>query len=39
MADGRKGARCVAPANKLSDDERACILALVNSLEFASVAA
>jgi transposase InsO family protein len=36
MKDGRKGARRVAPANKLSDEERARILALVNSPEFAS---
>ncbi len=34
--DGRKGARRAAPANKLSADERAQILALVNSPEFAS---
>ena len=36
MQDGRKNARSVAPANKLSDEERARILALVNSAEFAS---
>jgi putative transposase len=36
MEDGRKGARRAAPANKLSDEERARILALVNSPEFAS---
>ncbi|GAC1605457.1 MAG: hypothetical protein NVS3B3_03380 [Aquirhabdus sp.] len=34
--DRRKGARRAAPANKLSADERAQILALVNSPEFAS---
>ena len=34
--DGRKGALRAAPANKLSDDERARIPALVNSPEFAS---
>ena len=34
--DGRKGARQMPPANKLSDKERAHILALVNSAEFAS---
>lgn len=34
--DGRKNASRVAPANKLSDEERARILALVNSAEFAS---
>jgi putative transposase len=31
MEDGRKGARRAAPANKLSEEERARILALVNS--------
>lgn len=36
MADGRKEARRIAPANKLSDEERARILTLVNSPEFAS---
>jgi transposase InsO family protein len=36
MADGRKGAQRAAPANKLSDEERGRILALVNSPEFAS---
>jgi transposase InsO family protein len=36
MKDGRKGARRAAPVNKLSDEERARILALVNSPEFAS---
>lgn len=36
MVDGRKGARRAAPANKLSDEERGRILALVNSPEFAS---
>ena len=36
MKDGRKGAQRAAPANKLSDEERARILALVNSPEFAS---
>ena len=35
-ADGRKGSRRIAPANKLSDDERQQILAVVNSPEFAS---
>lgn len=34
--DGRKDARRVAPANKLSEEERARILVLVNSAEFAS---
>jgi putative transposase len=36
MKDGRTGARRAAPANKLTDEERARILALVNSPEFAS---
>ena len=36
VADGRKGRRQSAPANKLSDDERAQILAVANSSEFAS---
>ena len=36
VADRRKGSRRVAPANKLSMDERAQILAVVNSGEFAS---
>lgn len=36
MEDGRRGAPRTAPANKLSDVERAHILALVNSAEFAS---
>lgn len=36
MKDGRKGAQRAAPANKLSDEERARILALVNCPEFAS---
>ena len=36
IADGRKDARRVAPANKLSEEERARILVLVNSAEFAS---
>ena len=36
MADVRCGAQRMAPANKLSDAERAHILALVNSAEFAS---
>lgn len=36
MRDGRKDADRPAPANKLSDEERAAILALVNSPEFAS---
>lgn len=35
-ADGRKGSRHTAPANKLSDDERRQILAVANSAEFAS---
>lgn len=35
-ADGRKGSRRTAPANKLSDDERRQILAVANSAEFAS---
>jgi putative transposase len=35
-ADGRKGSRRTAPANKLSDDERQHILAVANSAEFAS---
>lgn len=35
-ADGRKGSRRTAPANKLSDDERRKILAVANSAEFAS---
>jgi putative transposase len=34
--DGRKGSRRVAPANKLSEDERRQILAIANSPEFAS---
>jgi putative transposase len=36
IEDGRKRARRVAPANKLSDEERARILEVVNSPEFAS---
>ena len=36
IEDGRKGARRVAPANKLSEEERERILVLVNSVEFAS---
>lgn len=36
MKDNRKKARRVAPANKLSDEERAHILAVLNSAEFAS---
>ncbi len=36
LDDGRKDACRVAPANKLSEEERARILALVNSAEFAS---
>ena len=36
MKDGRRGAPRAAPANKLSEAERAYILALVNSAEFAS---
>jgi putative transposase len=35
-ADGRKGSRRVAPANKLSEGERQAILLVVNSAEFAS---
>ena len=35
--DGRKGAQRGAPANKLSVDERAEILAVANSEEFASL--
>jgi putative transposase len=38
IEDGRKNARRVAPANKLSDEERVHILAMVNSAEFASQA-
>lgn len=34
--DGRKGSRRTAPRNKLSDAERAQILAVANSAEFAS---
>ena len=34
--DGRKGSRRVAPANKLSEDERRQILKIANSPEFAS---
>jgi len=36
-SDGRKGAQRGAPANKLSADERAEILAVANSEEFASL--
>lgn len=36
LADGRKGSRRVAPANKLSDEERQRIVLLANSAEFAS---
>jgi len=36
IEDRRQGARRVAPANRLSDEERTRILALVNSAEFAS---
>jgi len=36
IQDGRKDSCRAAPANKLSDEERAHILALVNSAEFAS---
>lgn len=36
LADGRKGSRRTAPANKLSDDERQRVLAVCNSAEFAS---
>jgi putative transposase len=35
-ADGRKGSRRTAPANKLSEDERQQILLVANSAEFAS---
>jgi transposase InsO family protein len=35
-ADQRKGSRRTAPANKLSEDERAAVLAVANSGEFAS---
>lgn len=35
-ADGRKGSRLTAPANKLSEDERREILRVANSAEFAS---
>lgn len=35
-ADGRKGSRRLAPANKLSEDERRQILVVANSPEFAS---
>ena len=36
LADGRKGSRRVAPANKLSEEERQKILLVANSAEFAS---
>lgn len=36
LTDGRKGSRRVAPANKLSEDERQQILEVANSAEFAS---
>jgi putative transposase len=36
LADGRKGSRRVAPANKLSEDERQQIILVANSAEFAS---
>lgn len=36
MVDGSKGSRRVAPANKLSEEERQHILAVANSPEFAS---
>jgi len=36
IADGRKAAKRIAPANKLSEEERTRILALVNSPDFAS---
>jgi transposase InsO family protein len=36
LADGRKGSRRVAPANKLSDEERRQIVLVANSAEFAS---
>jgi putative transposase len=35
-ADGRKGSRRTAPANKLSEGERQQIIKVVNSVEFAS---
>lgn len=38
QVDGRKGSRRVAPANKLSEDERRQILKVANSPEFASSA-
>ena len=38
IEDGRKDARRVAPANKLTEEERARILVLVNSAELASQA-
>ncbi len=36
QVDGRKGSHRVAPANKLSEDERQQILAIANNPEFAS---
>ncbi|MDH6156668.1 hypothetical protein H4V96_000770 [Janthinobacterium sp. CG_23.4] len=36
QADGRKGSRRVAPANKLSEEERQQIVKVANSPEFAS---
>lgn len=36
-SDGRKHAARVAPANRLSDDERAQLLSVANSAEFASL--
>jgi len=36
LVDGRKGSQRVAPANKLSEEERQHILAVANSAEFAS---
>ena len=36
MTDRRKGCRRMAPANKLSEDERKKILTVANSAEFAS---
>ncbi|GAA4030554.1 hypothetical protein [Actimicrobium antarcticum] len=35
--DGRKTASRTAPANKLSEDERQAILAVINSMEFGSL--
>ena len=36
VVDGRRGSRRIAPANKLSEEERQQILAVANSAEFAS---